>query len=250
MFVMRVLGHDTALMTQTDDFIFYFRIAFISALLARSLSAMTPLHSPPPLIFCHIIFKQLNNQSFPSLHGIGQACFRTRLQQKKMSFTGVLDWHVRAERCLLHHPHCVARRGQQLLKAQISPVPSSFLLGSHWGRPGRKGKVMGDTRKPPFIFCRDLLALPSSLCVMGPSPGPVGISHKSLVSNQLRFSLTCWPTCALGLQFFSSLHTSALTIAEYRVTFTPFLYFYFRLLFKFLPPSVFLHDFDYFYFRF
>lgn len=48
MFVMRVLGHDTALMTQTDDFIFYFRIAFISALLARSLSAMTPLHFPPP----------------------------------------------------------------------------------------------------------------------------------------------------------------------------------------------------------
>lgn len=129
MLVMTVLGHDTALTAWTEDFIFYFSISFILVLLAGSLSVITSSRFLP-FHFAALSSEQLNNSTFPSLHSVGQACFRTVHQQKKMCYMRPFYWAIKAKQCLLHSFHCVAQRGQQLLKTQMPSTSSPFLLGS------------------------------------------------------------------------------------------------------------------------
>lgn len=233
-------SHDTSRWFQ-----FFLKISCISALLVGAFlplpNYIPPPSPPPPPIFCGVIFfKQLNNH--PSLHGVGQACFSVWLRWKKTSF--MCYWPGWAEHSSFTLCIVLPTGDSGSSKAMSH---QSFLLGSHWVWPGRKGNIMAESRKPHFTFCKDFLAFPCSLCVMGNSLTLLaGITTPLSLINQ-GFLSPADPLVWCGFSFF---HTSPLTIAEYWVKFTAFLHLNFRLLFKFLPTSVFLHDFDCFYFRF
>lgn len=90
MFVMTVLGHDTAFMTQTDDVILYFKISFISALLAGSLSAITPLHFPPVHFVVLSSLNSLITKTSPAFMALDKPVSERGFSKRKCASRGVL----------------------------------------------------------------------------------------------------------------------------------------------------------------
>lgn len=161
-FAMTVLGHDPSFTTQTDYLISYLKFSFISMLLARSLSAITPFHFPALYFVMLFSLNSLIAKACLSFKALERPiCERGFSKRKRASCE--FHWLLRAERCMLHHLHsfCCPKG---TTTSQSPDLTNSQLFPS--GMQEMKGKVMGHTRKPPFNFCGDFLDLPSLLCIM------------------------------------------------------------------------------------
>lgn len=195
-FVMTVLGHDTAFTTRRDDFIFSFQNSiYFSTTSSGSLSAITPLQ----LYSSHFIVLSLNSSISKSSPAF-MACLRTWLQPKKMYFTREFSWLARAEQPLLFIFFALAKGDNSSSKprSHLSPAPSFW---EATGEAREEGKGYVTYWKIPFHPLQGFSSLAQFTWQNGSQPGPVGINHKTLVSDQLRFSLTCRPTFTVGLQF-------------------------------------------------
>lgn len=192
-FVMTVLGHDTVVSTQREDFIFSLQNSiYFSTTTSGSLSAIIPLQ------FYSLHFVILSSNSLISKCSQAfMACFRMWLQPKKY-FARMFQWLTRAKQLLLFFAlAATAPQSPDLTSPHL--LPSGKSLGGQGGR----WRLWDILENPPL----------SSAGIFQPCPvhfaewEPVGINHKTLVSDQLRFSLPCWHTFMVGLQFLNiSMH--------------------------------------------
>lgn len=159
-FVMTIRGHDPSLTTQTLFHVLLQNFIYVNATHWKSF-CHHPITFPPALYF--VILSSLNSliaKACPAFMALERPVCENGFSKKKKCFMRVFHWLIRTEQCLLHH--LLVPKGTTA--SQSPDLTSSQLLPSRtWEM---KGKVMGDTRKPPFIFCGDFLDLPSSLCIM------------------------------------------------------------------------------------